>query len=384
MHITVPQNELDQAATIVSSLSSRSTGPHPALGSLLIEAGEHGVQLRGTDFESMVQVNVQAKIERPGRIIVAADTFRDLIKLLPPKSEVVFEEVSGKAHIFTEDNEYNLMTDPADDFPDWNTEEPLSSFQVSQKVLKSMLEATIYALPIKDHRRVLLGVHFDLADNRLQLTATDGKKLGRVTTPIPEVEGQQKITMTVPRKLAENLVRSLGNEGPAELELGERQITARFSNVLYRCNALEGKYPDCDAVIPKEFPIRIVLNRESFLQSARRAGVVTDEKNRSIILTFRDNKCHFRSMAHDVGNFHGDLKLDYTEPELEIAFNFQFLAETLSSFSDPNVILHVKTRNTPVVFKSREDDNRLALLMPIKLSEARAGAGAAAGAEAED
>ncbi len=384
MHITVPQNELEQATTVVSNLSTRASGPHPVMGKLLIEAGEHGVQLRGTDFESMVQVNVQGKIDRTGRLIVAADTFRDLIKLLPEKSDVVFEEVSGKAHIFTEDNEYNLTTESAEDYPEWNVEEPLTSFQMSQKVFKSMLDATTYALPLKDHRRVLLGVHFDLFDNKLQMTATDGKKLARVTSPVPEIEGKQKMSLTVPRKLVENLSRSLGSEGPIEIELTERQITARYSNILYRGNALDGKYPDCDAVIPKEFPTRIVLNREHFLQSARRAGVVTDEKSRSIILTFSDNKCQFKSMAHAVGNFHGELKLDYTGEELEIAFNFQFLAETLGSFNDSNVILHVKTRNSPVVFKSREDDDRLALLMPIKLSEARADATAAAGAGTED
>lgn len=384
MHITLPQPELDEAVTIVSNLATKAAGSNPVAGTLLIDANDQGVQLKGTDFESMVQVNVQATIQRQGRLVVPADTFRDIIKLLPPKSDVVFEEVNGKAHVFTEDNEYNLLTDTAEHFPEWQTEEALTRFQMSQKTLKTMLEATTYALPVKDHRKILLGVHFELFDNTLRLTATDGKKLGRIFTSIPEVEGKQDFALTIPRKLLENFHRSLGNEGPIELEFNQRQVAARFSNVLYRGNALEGKYPDCNAVIPKDFPTQIVLNREDFLQSARRAGIVTDEKNRSIILTFTNNRCLFRAMASDLGNFNGEVKLDYTGEDMEMAFNFQFLSETLSAFDQSNVVLHIKSTTAPVVFKTKEEDERMALLMPIKLSEARAGANAMANADEDE
>lgn len=371
MHIQLPQKDLEAAATVVSNLVDRSANPMPVLANLLIEATEQGVVFRGTDMETLVTVNANATVVKPGRTTVPADTFREIVKLLPPQGEVTIQEAGRKVTVECETNEYKLMTIPADDFPDWQSDPGHSKFQVSQKTLKFMIDSTLYALPSKDHRRVLLGIFMELGDNTLRMTSTDGKKLARVSTSIPEVEGTGVGTLVVPRKLMENLLKVLGNEGPVEIELSNRQIVLRFGNIIYRCNGIEGKYPDCDSVIPKEFPIELALNRDVFLQGSRRAGVTTDEKNKSIILKFEDNKVQFLSTAHDLGAFHGQINLDYSGPSLELAFNYQFLNETLSRFASPDVRMFIKSPTAPVVFRSRDEDNRLALLMPIKLADIR-------------
>lgn len=371
MHIKVAQNELENAAHAVANLVDRQSGPLPVLSNLLIEASDQGTQFRGTDVEALVVINLNATVIRPGRTTVPADTFRDVVKNLPPMGEVELEEEGGRVQVHCDTNDYKLLTLPADDFPEWPAEPGVSKFQIGQKALRDLIDGTVYALPLKDHRRVLLGVYFELIDNTLRLTATDGKKLSRITMPIPEVEGESQAAIVVPRKLLENLKGVLGNEGPAEVELSSQQIVFRFANMVYRCNGIEGKYPDCNAVIPKEFPIQITLNKDVFLQAAKRAGIVSDEKNKSIVLKFDNNQCHFSSMAHDLGTFKGRIGLDYTSQTLEMAFNYQFLIETLQRFAKPEVKMMIKSATAPVVFKSEEDDNRLALLMPIKLSDIR-------------
>lgn len=371
MRIQVSQKELENASKVVSGLVERSASSIPVIGNILIEASERGVQFRGTDIESFVTVNLNASVTRQGRTTIPAETFRDIVMLMPPMAEVVLDENANRVSVTCENNEYKLSTLSADDFPEWPAEAAESRFQIAQKTLKSMIDASTYALPVKDHRRVLLGVFFELNNNVLRLTATDGKKLARVHCSVPEVEGAPSCSLVIPRKLLDNLSRYLSNEGPVDIEISTRQIVFRFGNVIYRGNGIEGKYPDCDAVIPKEFPISIGLNRDLFLQASKRAGVVTDDKNRSIIIKLQDNVCHFRSSAHDIGSFSGKLSLDYAGPPLELAFNFHFLNETLSHFSTPEVRMLVKTASAPVVFKSTEDENRLALLMPIKLTDIR-------------
>lgn len=379
MHVQLPQKDLELAASVVSNLADRGAGPMPVLGYLLIDANEQGVQFRGTDNEAYVSVSCGANVRKPGRATVPADTFRELIKLMPPMGEVDMEEQNGKIDIQCETNQYKLMTLPATEFPDWPSVPGEARFQIAQKTLKNLIDASAYALPTKDHRRVLLGVFFELGDHQLRLTATDGKKLARISAPVPEVEGTQTASIVVPRKLLDNLSKFLGNEGPVEVELcgmeggrGQaRQIVFRFGNIVYRGNGIEGKYPDCDAVIPKEFPIQIDFNRDVFLTASKRAGVVTDDKNKSIILKFDNNACHFHSMAHDLGTFSGKISMDYTGPTIELAFNFQFLNETLGRFSSPELNMLIKNATAPVVFKSRQEETRLSLLMPIKLADLR-------------
>lgn len=377
MLVKLAQKDLESAATVVSNLVEKSVGPSPILSNLLIEASEQGVQFRGTDNEAMVTVNVNATVEKQGITTIPADTFRELVRVLPPNCEVTLEESKGKVVVRCENNEYNLMTIPADDFPQWPAVAGASKFQIAQKVLKHLIESTAYALPGKDHRRVLLGVYFELGDHTLRLTATDGKKLARISSTVPEVEGKGDAKVIVPRKLLDNLQRNLGNEGPVEVEVSSpesssgRQISFRFENILYRCNGIEGKYPDCDSVIPKEFPIEIDFNRDVMLQGARRAGVTTDDKNKSIILKLVDNACEFHSMAHDLGTFSGKIPMEYSGSTIEMAFNYQFLVETLSRFGSSELKLLVKSSTAPVVFRSKDEETRLSLLMPIKLADVR-------------
>ncbi len=378
MHIQLAQKNLEDAANIVSNLVDRSAGPMPVLSNLLVEANDGIVKFRGTDMESMVELNVEAAIKVEGKTTIPADTFRDIVRVLPPQGDVSIEDKgNNKILINCETNEFKIMSLPADEYPNWSASPGHTSIQLSQKVLKSLIDATSYALPSKDHRRVLLGVFFELADHKLQLTATDGKKLARIHMDVPEVEGPGEASIVIPRKLLDNLQRNLGGDGPVQIEFcgveggTARQAAFRFENVTYRVNGIEGKYPDCNSVIPKEFPTEIHLNRDIFLLACKRAGITTDDKNKSMILKFEDNTCQFHSMAHDLGTFSGQISLDYTGEAIEIAFNYQFMYETLSKFANPELRMLIKSPTAPIVFKSKDDDNRLSLLMPIKLSEAR-------------
>lgn len=369
MHIHVPQKDLEIAATAVANLAERSTATNPVLANVLVEATDQGVQFRGTDNESMVTVNVEARVERKGATTIPADTFREIVKYLPAQGEVSLEDIGGKVVIRCETNEFNLMTAPAEDFPQWQMEAGESKFQVAQKTLRSLIDSTVYALPVKDHRRVLMGIYMELFDNEFRMTATDGKKLSRIYTEIPEIEGKPEAALILPRKLAENVLKQLGSEGPVEVELSANQVAFRFANITYRGMGIDGKYPDCNQVIPKEFPIVIGLNRDVFLQAARRAGITSDDKNKSIILQFDDNRIEFHSMHYDLGTFSGSIPIEYAHERIELAFNYQFLIETLTKFPSPEVRMFIKSQRSPVVFRNLDDERRLCLLMPIKLSD---------------
>jgi DNA polymerase-3 subunit beta len=373
MNLSIARRELDHAASVVANLVERS-GPQPVLGNVLINANEGTIQLRGADNESFVVVNLAGTIHTPGRTTVPAEMFRDIVRLMPPQGEVSIVENAQRVRLSCESNEYKLTTIPADEFPEWNNIAETTRFQIPQKSLKYLIDSTTYALPAKDHRRVLMGVYFELTGNRLRLTSTDGKKLARVHVDIPEVEGVSEARMIVPRKLLDNLFKALGNEGPVEIELAGSQIGFRFGGTYFRGNCIDGKYPDCDAVIPKDFPIKIPLNKDVFQASVRRAGITTDDKNRPLVLKFADNSCHFSSMALNIGMFNGRTPIDYVGPTMELAFNVQYLIETLGRFTKPEITLFIKSSTAPVAFRGKDEDDRLRLLMPLKLSEVISGA----------
>ncbi len=372
MRVRIPQKELVNGASIVSSVVAKVASSMPILSNVLMEATSNGITLMGTDTEEMVEVTLSGEVLDQGETTIPADKLESIVKLMPVDTDINIEHQSGKARIFSESSDYTLMTIEPNDFPKFEALEPKTKFQIHQKTLRHLIEVTEYALPTKDPRRVLLGVFFELkADHALRLTATDGKKLSRVTLDVPEVEGEQEAGIIVMGKFLTDVKKALGTEGIVDVEIADTQITFRFNNVVFRSNAIAGKYPDCDAVIPKEFPTVILLNREGFLTGVRRAGIISDSSSRSIILNFHDNQCGFSSTRHDLGAFSGKISLEYDGKPLEIAMNHQFLTEILGTFHSSEVKMHVKTAESPIIFSSDDEKDRIALLMPIKLSDAR-------------
>jgi DNA polymerase-3 subunit beta len=264
------------------------------------------------------------------------------------------------------------VTLPPDDYPNWNPETALTRFEVPQKLMRRLLDAVLYAVPPRDHRRVLMGVLLELREEGvLRLTATDGKKLSRMSAKIGTVEGEATARGVISGKLLGDMRRVLGDEGSMTIEIGARQATFLIDNVDYRTNVIEGKYPDCDAVIPKDFPFTVRLNRDQFQLSARRAGVTSEDKNKSVILKFDDNSCEFTSMAADVGAFSGRTSVEYDGNPIELAFNFQLLIETLNSFGSPDIHLRVKSEQSPCLFLCDTEPDHECVLMPIKLADVR-------------
>jgi DNA polymerase-3 subunit beta len=370
--LTFDQRELSFATGIVASLLKRSATTMPVLSNILVEVEENHATFVGTDQESLVSVRVPVELEGTAeRLTVPADKLAELVGLLAAGSRVKIVHSGTHVEIRSESNSYKLVTLPADDFPRWQAETSISRFTLTQAQIKALLDATLYALPARDHRRVLMGVLLELRPGTLRFTATDGKKLSRMEVDVAEIEGSDTMRMVVSGKLLADLRKALTGEGPVAFELGERQVCIRIGNVEYRTNVIEGKYPDCDAVIPKEFPLAARLNRDQFQVGARRAGVVSDDKSKSVILRLEDNACSFTSMAQDVGEFDGSVAIEYDGRPFEIAFNCQLLIETLNSFSHPDIRMKLKSESAPTVMVCDEEPGHLCVLMPIKMSEAR-------------
>lgn len=369
MRLRLPQKDFQHAATIVSALVAKAATPMPVLNNILIRAEKGVISLEGTDIESQVVATIPGTIEREGQTTVEAARVASIVKLLPGGADVILDATEGRAILSCDGNEYRLNTLPVEDFPEWTREEPVTTIHIEQKVLRYMLGAAQYAIASgKDGRRVLFGIQARVRDNVLQFTATDGKKLSRVWRTVAQVEGKPDAELILPAKPAAELHKSLADEGPVDIQFTPRQVFFRAGNITLRTQTIDGKYPDCDAVIPKEFPLEVRFDRDRFLAAVRRAGVVASDLNRSILLKISQDSCEFQSMAHDVGSFNGKMPVTYSGEAVRVAFNCEYLMETISGFADPEIRMLLRNSTSPVVFRTDKEAERLSLLMPIKLT----------------
>ena len=73
-------------------------------------------------------------------------------------------------------------------------------------------------------------------------------------------------------------------------------------------------------------------------------------------------------MAQDVGSAQETLSCEGEGEDVEIAFNYAYVLDGLSSVSTDNVFLEVQSSMKPGIFKADEGENFLYLVMPVRIA----------------
>ena len=124
-------------------------------------------------------------------------------------------------------------------------------------------------------------------------------------------------------------------------------------DILLVSKVVEGNYPNYQQVIPKETHQRIKVERELFLQSIHRAALVATDKSNSVKIQISNNLMELSASSPDFGESHESLAIDYSGPDLQVAFNPAFLMDPLRALDQGRDFLRIKRRSQSLVFSKR-------------------------------
>ena len=165
--------------------------------------------------------------------------------------------------------------------------------------------------------------------------------------------------------------RLLGNAGNVELKYSENQVSFTTAaegqmGVLIISKLVDGNYPNYSQVIPKETAQRIKLDRELFLQCVHRAALVTTDKAKAVKIKLGANQLEISASSPDFGESHESMGVEYSGPDLQVAFNPTFLMDPLKALTKDEVFFEVKDEVSPGVFKTLE--SFVCVIMPVRIS----------------
>ena len=130
------------------------------------------------------------------------------------------------------------------------------------------------------------GILFSFKDHKITVVATDGRRLALMDEEA-DVNEENQGDFIVPTKAIAELNRLLQETGDVEITSTENRVAFKLKgteglSVDVITKLVEGNYPNYRQVIPAESGERIALGREEFLQSLRRAEIMTSEKQNSV------------------------------------------------------------------------------------------------------
>lgn len=342
----------------------------PILANVLFEADSKGVNLIATDLECFAKVRLEGRVEEAGKITAPARTLGEIVRSLPD-DDVALATSGTRMTLTCNRNVFHLSTMSADDFPEWPQLEPQTRITLKQGDLKRLLRNTLFAMPARDPRKVLMGTLFELKKERLTCVATDGRKLGKAVTSPIEVRGKEDISAIIPGRVLSEIDKALGEEGEVEVALSEQRavITLGNLNLTYLTSLIEGKFPQYSAVIPESFKKTLALPKTQLDEALTRAAILAERKHHSIVLSFGNKGIGVRAQSFEDGSYEGEVAIDYDGEPFKIAFNFHYLHDVLRVAPDSVIKMKVKESTAPVVFECDSDPDSLYLVMPVRIHD---------------
>ena len=363
-------NGLAQVLNVVGSKAAR-----PILSNVRIEAEKDQISLSTTNLDLGIRCKIKAEVKEGGSVTLPVKRLATIVRELPNVDVTVDAAANHQVKIASGGSNFKIMGIGAEEFPKLPDTGDDKTFSLEQAELAGMLGNVAYAQSTDETRYILNGVYFNFKDGKLSLVATDGRRLALVAKEMP-VPAASAGAIILPAKTVSELLRLLGkgdklkiafNDRRAAFQIDTNKDSSGLTDAIYLFSkVVEGNYPNYQQVIPKETHQRIALERELFLQCVHRAALVTSEKSNSVKIKLSANLLEITASSPDFGESHESMAIAYSGPDLQVAFNPQFVMDPLRALTKDQVFFELKDEVSPGVFKTLE--SFVCVIMPVRLS----------------
>ncbi|MDH5183753.1 MAG: DNA polymerase III subunit beta, partial [Gammaproteobacteria bacterium] len=252
----------------------------PILSNILLQASPESLTMTGTDLEVEMVTRVDMDNAESGEATLPARKFVDICRALPDEAIIEINIESDKAVIRSGKSRFSLATLPVVEFPNVDEINNPFVFNISQKLLKNLIDKTAFAMAQQDVRYYLNGMLFEMADNTLRAVATDGHRLS-MSEVGTEYNPDELLQVIVPRKAVMELSRMLEDSDTiVEVQIGTNHIKFTLGEVTFTSKLIDGKFPDYDRVFPKNSDKEVIANRNMLKQALARTSILSNEKYR--------------------------------------------------------------------------------------------------------
>ena len=247
----------------------------PILDNFLFELSENKLQVSASDLETTMSAEVDVESDTSGSIAVNARLLLDTLKTFPDQPLTFKTEGESTIEIISDQGKYDMAFFGGDEFPKSVALPSPSTTVLPAHVLATAISKTIFAAGNDDLRPVMSGVFFQFSNENLTFVATDAHKLVKYTRT--DVTADKTAEFIMPKKPL-NLLKGVLGGGDEEVTIEYNDANAKFTfdNFVLVCRLIDGKYPNYEAVIPKDNPNKMLVSRTALLGSIRRVSIFSN------------------------------------------------------------------------------------------------------------
>jgi DNA polymerase-3 subunit beta len=246
---------------------------------------------------------------------------------------------SGNSH-------YKIVAIPRDDFPVIPDSTPTIAV-IPGSLLEGMIQRTMFAITQEESRYSLNGALLVLQSNAVQMVATDGHRLALVSKNI-EIPGlEDDVRSLIPRKALVEILKLInGQDVMVEFGKDDNHLFFSAGNKRIVSHVLAGQFPNYELVIPRENDKLVVVGAKAFGDGIRRAAIMSDERLKSIKLSFNNGELELSATNAEAGESREVVPIEFEGERLDIGFNSQYLLDFIGACGADSISIAIKDSET--------------------------------------
>lgn len=354
---------LESIQVVQNALTSTAL---PVLSYVLLEARPEKITLTATNLETTIRSSFPAQVEGEGEICLPGDKLFCILRELP-SAPVTLEIEESKATIRCKKARFQLLGFSPEDFPEVPQITMEKFFSLSQEELRQMIQRTVFAASRDETHQNLNGAYLEVEEKDARLVATDGRRLSFVHVSLAS-SSLSSGEAIIPLKALQQLARILSGDKEVKIGVSERQIFFEMDHIILISQLVDAKFPDYKKVIPTEFSIAILVDRDDLLRSVRRVSLLTDEKSRLLKFQLKENTLLISAETAELGYAYEEIDVRRERgEEIEIGFSSTYLLDILKNIEKGEVRIELTDSEGPGVIRPSENKDHICVLMPVRL-----------------
>jgi len=344
----------------------------PILDNFLFELTNNELRISASDLETTMSTSLEVEADETGAIAVPARLLLDILKTFAEQPLTFKVEDNHTIEISSDSGKYALAYADGEEFPKAVELDSPSSAVLQGDILATGISKTIFASGNDDLRPVMSGVFFQLNPESLIFVATDAHKL--VKYERKDIKANEAAEFIMPKKPL-NLLKNIlaGSDDEVKIEYNDTNARFTFGSSVLICRLIDGKYPNYEAVIPRENPNKLTLDRSSFYNSVRRVSIFSSKTTHQIRLKMAGTELKISAEDLDFSNKADErLQCSYEGDDMQIGFNSRFLMEMLNHLGSNEILLEMSLPNRAGILTPvdglEEGEEITMLVMPVMLS----------------
>ncbi len=367
-----------QLQSLSGVLSSSNT--MPIINCFHFHLEENELTVKTTDLTTtlMARMTVETgRMENPEEVAIPSKMLLDILKSfddVPLTFNV--DPANYSIDIVSGTGQYRLAGMDAATYPAMPVHESTSKVAMSSSTLVNAINKTVFATSNDEMHQQMSGIYCEMTPDGVTFVATDAHKLVRYRRK--DVTCDESTNFILPKKpiiIVKNILAGRKEESEVSIEYNNTNLFITFDTFYIVCRLVDGRYPNYEAAIPKDNPNKLILDRQSFLNTLRRVSIFASEATRQVRLSI--SKDQLEISAEDLelsNNAHETIPCQYEGDPMDIGFNAKFLTEMISYIDSEQVLVELShPSRAGIIFPYGEDesekkDDILMLVMPVMLA----------------